>query len=76
MSRGFVGIHGAGLMNALLARTGARMIEIRPAGGCWRMVELLARIAGLTWQGVSCEGDPHQPGASLIPIEQVLEMIS
>lgn len=75
-ARGFVGIHGAGLMNALLGRTGAQMIEIRPAGGCWRMVELLARIAGLTWQGVNCEGDPHKPGASVIPIEQVLEMIS
>jgi hypothetical protein len=75
-ARGFVGIHGAGLMNALLARPGAQLIEIRPAGGCWRMLELLARTAGLAWQGVSCEPDPHDSGTSVIPIEQVLERMA
>ena len=75
-ARGFVGIHGAGLMNALLARPGAQLIEIRPAAGCWRMLELLARTAGLAWQGVSCAPDPQDPGTSVIPIEAILERIA
>ena len=75
-ARGFVGIHGAGLMNALLARPGARCIEIRPAAGCWRMLELLARMAGLDWQGISCAADPERPGHSRIPIEAVLDRMA
>jgi hypothetical protein len=75
-ARGFVGIHGAGLANAFLAREGARMIEIRPHRGAWRMLELLGRAAGLDWQVVDASADPEDPGRSVIPIQAVLERLA
>ncbi|KEF42665.1 MAG: hypothetical protein ER33_05220 [Cyanobium sp. CACIAM 14] len=75
-ARGFVGIHGAGLANAFLASQGARMIEIRPQGGAWLMLELLGRAAGLDWQVVDSSADPGDPGRSVIPIQAVLDRLA
>jgi hypothetical protein len=75
-ARGFMGIHGAGLANAFLAREGARMIEIRPHGGAWLMLELLGRAAGLDWQVVDATANPEDPGRSVIPIQAVLESLA
>ena len=74
-ARGFVGIHGAGLFNALLGPAGARVLEIRPACGCWRTVEFLCRAAGLDWQPIACERDPLDPERSVIPIDAVLALL-
>jgi hypothetical protein len=74
-ARGFVGIHGAGLYNALLGPAEARVVEIRPACGCWRCLELLTLAAGLDWQPISCQPDPSHPGRSVIPIEAVLAQL-
>ncbi len=74
-ARGFIGIHGAGLYNALLGEEGARVIEIRPACGCWRTVELFSQVAGLRWSGVACTPDPNAPERSVIPIDAVLSLI-
>jgi capsular polysaccharide biosynthesis protein len=38
-ARGFIGIHGAGLANALLAPEGTPVIEILPHGGPWLMLD-------------------------------------
>jgi capsular polysaccharide biosynthesis protein len=75
-ARGFVGIHGAGLMNALLGTPGARLVEIQPACGCWRMLELLGRTAGLDCRVVRCTSDRSRPELSVIPIEAVLEQLT
>lgn len=75
-ARGFIGIHGAGLINGILARPGAQVIEIMPATGCWRMLELLGCKAGLKWHAVMSANDTAQPGSSVIPIESVLHLIS
>lgn len=74
-ARGFVGIHGAGLYNALLGPVGAKVVEIRPACGCWRCLELLALAAGFDWQPIQSDPDPSQPGRSRIPIEAVLAQL-
>lgn len=75
-ARGFVGIHGAGLMNALLGAQGARLVEIQPASGCWRMLELLGLTAGLDCRIVRCTSDPTMPSRSVIPIEAVLDQLN
>ena len=74
-ARGFVGIHGAGLANAFLASEGAEMIEIRPHGGAWLMLELLGRAAGLDWQVVDSASDPLDLSRSVIPIQEVLDRL-
>ncbi len=74
-AKGFVGIHGAGLFNGLLGRPGARLIEIRPACGCWRSLELLSLSAGHDWRLVACEADADKPGQSVIPIKAVLGLL-
>lgn len=74
-ARGFVGIHGAGLINGLLGPPGARLVEILPACGCWRMLELLGVSVGMDWQVVRCSADPVQPERSVIPIEAVLALL-
>ncbi len=74
-ARGCVGIHGAGLANALLAPEGTPVIEIRPHGGAWLMLELAGRSAGLDWQVVDCAADPAVPGRSVLPIQDLLERL-
>jgi hypothetical protein len=74
-ARGFVGIHGAGLFNALLGPAGARVLEIRPACGCSRTVEFLCRSVGLDWQPIACERDPLDSERSVIPIDAVLALL-
>jgi hypothetical protein len=74
-ARGFVGIHGAGLANALLAPEGTPVIEIRPHGGTWMILELAGRSAGLDWQVLNCPADPAVPGRSVLPIKALLERI-
>ncbi|WP_315859645.1 WcbI family polysaccharide biosynthesis putative acetyltransferase [Cyanobium sp. ATX 6F1] len=74
-ARGFVGIHGAGLFNALLGQESARVVEIRPACGCWRALELTCKAAGLDWRNVGCETDPTDPERSIIPIDKVLALL-
>jgi hypothetical protein len=75
-ARGFVGIHGAGLANAFLAPEGTRMLEIRPHGGAWLMLELLGRAAGLDWQVLDGRPDPEDPSRSVIPIQAVLDRLA
>ena len=75
-ARGFVGIHGAGMFNALLSGTGARVVEIRPACGVWRTVELTCLAAGLDWQHIVCAVDPDEPERSVIPIDSVMDLIT
>lgn len=74
-ARGFVGIHGAGLANALLAPEGTPVIEIRPHGGAWLMLELAGRSAGLDWQVLDCPADPVVPGRSVLPIQALLDRL-
>jgi capsular polysaccharide biosynthesis protein len=74
-AKGFVGIHGAGLFNALLGEEGAKIIEIRPACGCWRDLELTCKVAKLDWTAVMCDPDISNPEQSVIPIATVLDLI-
>ena len=74
-ARGFVGIHGAGLANSFLAPAGARVIEIRPQGGTWGMLELLGRATGKAWQVSRAAADPADPASSVVDIEAVIEAI-
>lgn len=74
-ARGFVGIHGAGLANAFLAPEGCRVIEIRPHGGAWEMLELLGRAAGLDWRVSTARTDPADPLRSVIEVAEVLQLM-
>jgi hypothetical protein len=74
--RGMLGIHGAGLANALLAEPGTPVIELRPACGVWRMLEFLGTAAQLNWQVVRCEPSGEGAASSTIPIERVLALLN
>jgi hypothetical protein len=51
------------------------VIEIRPHGGAWMMLELAGRSAGLDWQVLNCGADPAVPGRSVLPIQAILERL-
>jgi hypothetical protein len=70
-ARGLLGIHGAGLANALLAEPGTPVIELRPAGG----LEFLGAAAQLNWQVLRCDANGDTAGSSRIPIERVLALL-
>ncbi|MFO8238120.1 MAG: glycosyltransferase family 61 protein, partial [Prochlorococcaceae cyanobacterium] len=74
-ARGFVGIHGAGLANTFLAPAGSRVIEIRPHGGTWGMLELLGRASGMAWSVSRGDADPVDPAHSLVDVDALLEQI-
>ena len=74
-ARGFVGIHGAGLANALLASEGSRVVEIRTYCGVNASLELMGRAARLDW---CCVDTPQAEDGSergVIPIDTVMELI-
>lgn len=75
-ARGFVGIHGAGLANALLASEGARVVEIRTPCGVNPSLELMGRTTGLDWHPVATPSASDGSERGVIPIETVMDLIS
>ena len=74
-ARGFVGIHGAALANALLASPGRRVVEIRSYTGVSCNLELLGKAAGLDWRCIATPRAPDGSARGVIPIDTVLSLI-
>lgn len=74
-ARGFVGIHGAALANALLGPQGARVVEIRSHSGVSCNLELLGKAAGLDWRCLDTPQAADGSDRGVIPIELILALI-
>ena len=75
-ARGFVGIHGAALANALLATPGRRVVEIRSYSGVSCNLELLGKAAGLDWRCFDTPRAADGRAQGVIPIDTILSLIS
>lgn len=74
-ARGFIGIHGAGLANTLLANQGSRVVEIRSYCGVSPGLEVMGKAAGLDWHFINSPRAPDGSDRGVIPIEAVMALI-
>lgn len=74
-ARGFIGIHGAALANALLAAAGTRVVEIRSYSGVSCNLELLGKAAGLDWRCVDTPRAADGSERGVIPIASIMALI-
>jgi hypothetical protein len=74
-ARGFIGIHGAALANALLATEGARVVEIRSYCGVSCNLELLGKAAGLDWRCIDTPQPDDGSERGVIPIDTIMSLI-
>ena len=61
------GIHGAGLMNFVFSKKGAKIIEIQPSTGVWRSIRYVAQSLGMNHIEVVASKHGEEVNGQTIP---------